>query len=326
MCAGGTMQAKVKKKRFATSREAMYIRSISAPCFVCQETRSLVQWVLSDLPVIRIVDDPEGRLIGSGSGVDRTLANLNLNADQHILLGQDSHPIQLLMRGKMQKHHFHIATLVFIGIFILSACGSATGTPTATPVNVDAIFTEAAQTVIAQFTQQAPTITPTPVVTDTPTLPPATAVSVTPTVQKCEDALFVSDVTIPDGTQMAVNQHFTKTWRVQNTGSCTWITTFYLAFSYGEAMGGPTKVPLASAVAPGQTADLSVNLTVPNKTGKLTGVWSLFDDKGNNFGQLFTVVVNVSPASLTPTGNSTATPTLTATNTQAPTGTLVTTP
>jgi len=70
---------------------------------------------------------------------------------------------------------------------------------------------------------------------------------------------------------MAVNQHFTKTWRVQNSGSCTWITTFYLGFAYGELMGGQTKVPLTSAVATGQTVDLSVSLIAPNKTGKLTG-------------------------------------------------------
>ncbi len=222
----------------------------------------------------------------------------------------------------MKKNNVFNCIGVIIAILALSACGgAATGTPTpsSTPVDVPAIFTEAAQTVIAQLTEQAPTLTPTPLFTNTPTLLPATAITASPTVQKCEDAGFVSDVTIPDGTQMAVNQHFTKTWRVQNTGTCTWITAFYLGYSYGELMGGQVKVPLNAAVATGQTADISVSLTVPNKTGKLTGVWSLFDDKGVNFGTLLTVVINVGVPSSTPTGNLTTTPSLSATDTLTPT-------
>jgi hypothetical protein len=120
---------------------------------------------------------------------------------------------------------------------------------------------------------------------------------------------------------MAVNQHFTKTWRVQNSGTCTWITTFYLGFAYGELMGGQTKVPLTSAIATGQTVDLSVSLIAPNKTGKLTGVWSLFDDKGNTIGKPLTVVINIGVPSSTPTGNLTVTPASTATGSLVPTET-----
>ena len=229
----------------------------------------------------------------------------------------------------MKKHNPYLAMALIIAVFILSACGeAATGTPTPTPTAVDisAISTEAVQTFINQLTLQAPTITQTPVFTDTATLPPATVVTPTSTIQSCEGAAFVSDVTIPDGTVLAVNQKFTKTWRVQNTGTCTWITSFYLGYSYGELMGGPTRVPFTTPVAAGQTVDVSVNLTVPNKTGKLTGVWAIFDNKGVNFGSTLTVVVNVGSPSPTTTESTTATPTLTATITQAPTETLATTP
>jgi hypothetical protein len=220
-------------------------------------------------------------------------------------------------KGKMKKQIRYFAMVLIFAMVGLSACGAAataTPTSTATPVDIPAIFTEAAQTVFFQLTQQAPTITPTPRFTNTPTLPAATPVTPSPTVQKCEDAAFVSDVTIPDGTQMAVNQHFTKTWRVINTGTCTWLTSFYLGFSYGELMGGQTKIALPSAVATGQTVDLSVSLIVPNKTGKLTGVWAIFDNTGVNFGTPLTVVVNVGVPSATATGSS-------ATNTPAPTET-----
>jgi hypothetical protein len=75
-------------------------------------------------------------------------------------------------------------------------------------------------------------------------------------------------------------------------------------------------------VTAGQQIDLSVSLKVPNKSGKLTGVWSMVDDKNQPFGTLLTVVINVGTASPTPT----ATMTLTPQNTTAPTETPTATP
>jgi hypothetical protein len=222
------------------------------------------------------------------------------------------------MRGKMQKHYFYIVLIIVLGALVLGACGSAAGnsTPTPTQLSVEAISTAAAQTVIAQLTQQAPTITYTAVFTNTPAvtatslIPQPSKTSVPPTSSNCANAIYVSDVTIPDGTQLPVGQEFTKTWRVQNTGTCQWTTSFKLTFSYGEQMGGQA-VALASPVATGQQVDISVKLKVPNKTGKLTGVWVLVDDKNQHFGALLTVVINVGAVSPSPTGSITATPTLT---------------
>ena len=278
---------------------------------------------LSDLPDMRSMDNPVGTLTATGAGMSPPAAGTGIAAAPPFPVYLNFPKGIFHEREKMKKHNLYFGLVVIISVLVLSACGAAaaTGTPTSTstPVDIPALFTEAAQTVFAQLTQQAPTLTPTPRFTNTPTLPPATAVTPSATVQKCEDSAFVSDVTIPDGTQMAVNQHFTKTWRVQNTGTCTWITTFYLGFAYGELMGGQTKVQLVSAVAPGQTVDLSVSLVVPNKTGKLTGVWSLFDDKGNTVGRTLTVVVNVGVPSSTPTVGLTGTPGSTATSTLTPT-------
>jgi hypothetical protein len=232
-------------------------------------------------------------------------------------------------RKKMQKQIFRIALIVIVGAFALGACGGANATPTATPVIVEAIQTAAAQTVIAQLTQQAPTITPTPAftntpnVTATPTLAQPTQTKPAPTAANCANYLFISDVTIPDGTQMPAGQAFTKTWRVQNNGTCTWTTNFKLAFSFGEAMGGQA-VPFASAVPTGQKVDISVDLKVPNKTGKLTGAWILVDDKGQHFGAILTVVINVGTASPTPPGSATVEPTKT--NTPIPVSTSTDTP
>ena len=235
----------------------------------------------------------------------------------------------------MKKYTFHISLATIILVLLLNACGSAAkSTPTPTQESLDAISTAAAQTAFFQLTQLALTVVPTATNTETPvltptdtpvttalstrTLPPATSAS-------CGDLTFVKDVTIPDGTAMVKGQEFTKTWRVTNSGTCTWSTSFKLAFLSGEQMGGKTA-SLADAVAVGDKVDLSVSLTVPDKTGKLTGWWVLLDDKGQRFGVALSVVINVGTETLTPTETLTATETLTPTVTKTPKPTKTPTP
>jgi hypothetical protein len=232
----------------------------------------------------------------------------------------------------MQKHYFGITVILLVSAFVLGACGSkaSDATPTSTPLSVEAISTAAAQTVIARLTLEAPTITPTPAFTNTPnvTATPtlkATATKPAPTAASCSNMKFVSDVTVPDGTQMPVGQTFTKTWRVQNTGTCAWTTSYKLIFSYGDAMGGQT-LNLASTVAAGASVDLSIAMKVPNKSGKLAGVWALADDKGQYFGPTLTVIINIGAVSPTPTGSVTETPTSESTSAPSSTPTETITP
>jgi Ig-like domain-containing protein len=122
-----------------------------------------------------------------------------------------------------------------------------------------------------------PTVTPLPV-TAVPT------VSTVPPTTGCDRAHFVSDVTVPDGTVFAPGQTFTKTWKLKNTGRCTWTTDYSLVFSTGDQMGGPSSISLPSVVAPNQTIDLSVNLTAPTSSGNYRGYWLLKNPSGGVFG------------------------------------------
>lgn len=124
------------------------------------------------------------------------------------------------------------------------------------------------------------TVTP-PTATNTPGTPTATE---TPPLSSCDKAEFVSDVTVPDGTVFAPGTAFTKTWRLKNVGSCTWNTSYTLAFLTGEQMGGPASVNFPSAVAPGESVDLSVSLTAPNATGAYRGYWMFKNASGSLFG------------------------------------------
>src|SRR6266436_5461714 len=100
----------------------------------------------------------------------------------------------------------------------------------------------------------------------------------------CDAILFVSDVTVPDGSAYSPNATFTKTWRLKNIGTCTWTTSYKLVFVSGPQMGGPNEVNLTSTVAPNTTVDLSVNLTAPVPAGTYRGFWQLKNAAGTLFG------------------------------------------
>ena len=225
----------------------------------------------------------------------------------------------------MNRTRLYITTLVALGTLLFSACGSniPKGTPTPT-VDLGAVATSAIQTFVVQLTEQAPALTDTPSFTDTPRAtntslaPLATNTSPRPTSASCANMTFIKDISIPDETQLSIGQMFTKTWEVKNTGNCPWTTGFKLAFSYGEPMGGQS-VSMPQVVNVGDTIDLSVNLKVPNKSSKLTGVWTLLDDKNQPFGPLLTVVIIAGNATATPTRTLTPTTGVSATETPSAT-------
>lgn len=216
-----------------------------------------------------------------------------------------------------------IFILVLLGALVLSACGSseAEGTPT---LSMDQMQTAAVSTYQAGQTQTAlalpptasPTATFTPLATLTPlgasqpigSLPTNTAPAVAATAS-CNKLLFISDVTIPDNTSMTPGQTFTKTWRVQNTGSCAWAAGYKFSLIAGDAMSGQA-LTLSASVAPGANQDLSIAMSAPTKAGKYTGTWRMSDAAGAYFGDAVYVVIVVGGTTGTP---ATATLSVTAT-------------
>ena len=99
-----------------------------------------------------------------------------------------------------------------------------------------------------------------------------------------DDAEFVSDVTVPDRTHFAPETLFRKSWRVRNTGDCTWDASYRLTFLLGDRMSGPRSAPLGEPVHPGEEVDLSVILVAPAESGTFEGQWQLFSPDGMPFG------------------------------------------
>jgi hypothetical protein len=132
----------------------------------------------------------------------------------------------------------------------------------------------------------------------------------------CYNLTYVDDVTIPDDTQMTPGQTFTKTWRVNNNGSCAWAPGFKFSLVSGDAMGGQT-LTLSQSVGAGATTELSVAMTVPTgKTGTIRGDWRMATDKGEFFGEPIYVQIVVGGGSApTNTSGAPAAPTFTPTMT-----------
>jgi Ig-like domain from next to BRCA1 gene len=116
-----------------------------------------------------------------------------------------------------------------------------------------------------------------PVENPTPTSEPASVDA--PTSSTCIDsAAFVADVTIPDNSIVDANTAFTKTWRLKNTGSCTWDSSYLVSYISGMSMTqalGYLLVPQGQTVSPGQTVDIGVGMTSPVENGFYRSNWGL---------------------------------------------------
>ena len=178
-----------------------------------------------------------------------------------------------------------ILSILTVFIFILSACNLPSSAPVTPTEESNAVFTAAALTVEAQLTQPAPFSTPTlpiSVATNTalslPSLPASTLPSAASATPVCDQAEFVRDITIPDGSQIAPGATFTKTWRIRNAGACTW-SGYTLVFDSGDQMGGTSPQTIGN-VPPGEDVDLSVNFTAPTSSGSYRGYWRIRNSAG----------------------------------------------
>ncbi|GEM_PF-105451 len=200
------------------------------------------------------------------------------------------------------KQSIRLLMLITTLIALLAACASPTQTPTGdgTP---EAIYTAAAQTVMAQLTLEAgeaavarltqialqPTNTPLPPTPVFPTAnftltaPPAPTATQAPPV-RCDWVELVGDVTSTAGVTFTPGSVFTKVWRVRNIGSCEWTLNYALVLTAGSAMNAPAEVFLPVNVRPGETVDLFVTLTAPPTPGVYRGDWLLRNPSGGFFG------------------------------------------
>ena len=189
------------------------------------------------------------------------------------------------------------ALLVLMVVVVLSRPGDDSGAavlvvtrpPDMTQANDSALLAE--------------TTTPTAIPTETPMpLPSNTATPVpppTPTPTPCVDnTVFVGDVTFPDGSVVSAGERIDKTWRLRNTGTCTWREGYRFKFVSGDAMGVVSSVLVAYA-DPGMLTDVAVPMFAPKVLGEHSSSWQMVNAHGEAFGEPVSVEVLVKPAPTT---------------------------
>jgi len=178
-------------------------------------------------------------------------------------------------------------------LLLLVSCNlPASQTQTPPPEQVAPTMTSEAVQILL-MTQMAGTLTPptatvppapSPTLPDLPTNTP-TATLPTPRSDLCTDkAEFVKDISVQDNTPFKPGERFIKTWRLRNSGDCTWSPQYALVFVEGDRMEAALEVPLTGYVQPNETVDLSVEMTAPAESGQYQGQWMLKSADGSRFG------------------------------------------
>ncbi|MDR3573526.1 MAG: NBR1-Ig-like domain-containing protein [Anaerolineaceae bacterium] len=176
-------------------------------------------------------------------------------------------------------------TIVALSVQLTEAAPQATQ-----PLQATSAATQLSQSTAAASNTPVPSDTPAATDTQVPTAS-LTPVGSVPNVQitqvaplPCDRFDFVSDITVGDYTNFNPGATFTKTWRLRNSGTCTWDSSYKLVYDSGYSLSGPASVALPGTVAPGQLVDVSVTLQAPYNIGTYRGFWKLQDPSGVRFG------------------------------------------
>ncbi len=177
---------------------------------------------------------------------------------------------------------YKILAVFTFTMLVITACGSSAQTQAE-------IATSVAQTVQAQnsLTKAAaiPTLTvaPTREITSTPEINP-TATSAPVGAPGCTVSARLVGESPADGALFKPGEFFFKSWSLQNTGTCTWDSSYKLVFRSGDLMDGLISYPLPQPVAPNETRNISIYLKAPTGEGPYTGYWQIQTPWGAAFG------------------------------------------
>jgi len=193
--------------------------------------------------------------------------------------------------------------LVMVLVLVMLACnlpilgvGNHAGGQVATAVAKTMAAMNSQPAKIPTQSPRLPTLTSFP--TQTNAFVPTQIFPPTTTPLPCNWATLVNE-TYPDRTTLNVNTAFNKSWRIRNSGTCTWNTNYRIVFYSGNSLGGPASRNFTQIVRPGETMDIILPLKVPSTPGTYKGVWHLVGDDNVDFTKygLWVLINAVNPAS-----------------------------
>lgn len=97
---------------------------------------------------------------------------------------------------------------------------------------------------------------------------------------------FLSDVTIPDGTEVFCGESFSKVWRLSNSGVTAWPLGCRLSLesTSGERLSSVETIEIPGEVPPGSAVTISVEMEAPKKAGRHASHWRMHGPSGTAFG------------------------------------------
>ena len=103
---------------------------------------------------------------------------------------------------------------------------------------------------------------------------------------------FVSDVTIPDGTQANIGEAMEKKWEVENNGTCNWISGYTLRLVAGGSLGANPEQALYPALA-GSKVAIQMNFLAPTAPGNYKSAWQAYGLDDKPFGEVIYIQIEV---------------------------------
>jgi hypothetical protein len=189
--------------------------------------------------------------------------------------------------------------LIGLVLLILSACSPQ---PTTLPIST---FTPSPTAHV-----MTPTVTVTPSVTAGTPVAQTTSIAGTPTA--CKDSAQNTNWTRDDvpynftdfskNKPMPPNEHFSMSWTLQNTGTCTWDSSYVIAFVSGYRMARSASYPIVTegdTVASGQSTIVNISMVAPQDTGTHQAMWQLQSRDGTPLLK-FNLLVKVDKGSYSP--------------------------
>ncbi|BGP46809.1 hypothetical protein JCM10450v2_002657 [Rhodotorula kratochvilovae] len=110
--------------------------------------------------------------------------------------------------------------------------------------------------------------------------------------------VFVSDITLLDGSVIPAGSEFHKVWAVRNNGTAAWPagTRLVHVSGFSSRLAGALNRPKSfdvSAVAPGEVAEVQCECKAPEEAGRFMDFWRLAAPDGTRFGDRLWVDVTV---------------------------------
>ncbi len=96
-------------------------------------------------------------------------------------------------------------------------------------------------------------------------------------------ARFIGDITIPDGTPVKKGEWITKTWELENYGTCAWNKNFKVVWSDENYDNAQKLFDIGTALQPGERGEISVTFPVQGE-GPTHISFVLANTEGETFG------------------------------------------